>query len=113
MTKKSTLPADHPKNYCPESGLSFLSKLDKRLVARQLLGHIDDYNLDNYKGHSPETALLFMKNEVHLSLTRGEPTVLALLYLSAVSDTIYHSTFLDCLQRWFGVGGSVLKWFTS
>ena len=32
---------------------------------------------------------------------------------SAAFDTINHSTLLDCLQSWFGVGGSALKWFTS
>ena len=26
---------------------------------------------------------------------------------------IDHSTLLSCIQNWFGVGGSVLKWFTS
>ena len=26
---------------------------------------------------------------------------------------IDHSTLLHCLQTWFGIGGSVLKWFTS
>ena len=33
--------------------------------------------------------------------------------LSAAFDTIDHSTHLSCLQTWFEVGGSVLKWFTS
>ena len=79
------------------------------------MDHIQDHNLDNlsqsaYKqGHSTETALLSIKNEVHLSLARGEPTALVLLDLSAAFDTIDHSTLLECLQRWFGVGGSVLK----
>ena len=36
-----------------------------------------------------------------------------LLNLSAAFDTIDHSTLLSCLQDWFGVGGSTLKWFSS
>ena len=52
------------------------------------------------------------KNEIHLSLSRGEPTALVLLDLSAAFDTIDHSTLLSCLRLWFGVGGSVLKWVT-
>ena len=107
-----------PQNYRPVSG-SFLSKLVERVVAKQLLYHINDHNLGNphksaYKqGHSTKMALLSIKNEVHMSLCRGEPTALILLDLSAAFDTINHSTLLDCLHRWFGVGGSVLKCFTS
>ena len=119
LIKKANLPSDDLKNYCPVSGLSFISKLVERVVARQLLEHIHVNNLDNpyqlaYKaGHSTETALLSIKNEVHLSLSRGEPIALVLLDLSAAVDTIDHSTLLSCLRIWFGVGGSVLKWFTS
>ena len=74
------------------------------MVARQLLEHIHVNNLDNayqsaYKaGHSTETALLSIKNEVHLSLSRGEPTALVLLDLSAACDTIDNSTLLSCLH---------------
>ena len=46
-------------------------------------------------------------------MSRGKPTALALLDLSATFDTIAHSTLLSCLQIWFGVGDFVLKWFTS
>ena len=60
-----------------------------------------------------ETALLSIKNDVHLSLSRGEPTALVLLDLSAAFDTIDHITLLDCLSSWFGVGGTALKWFAS
>ena len=38
---------------------------------------------------------------------------MVLLDLSAAFDTIDHSTLLSCLRNWFGVGGCVLKWFTS
>ena len=119
LIKKPNLPSNDLKNYRPVSGLSFISKLVECVVAKQLLEHINANNLDNpyqsaYKaGHSTETALLYIKNEVHLSLSRGESTALVLLDLSAAFDTIDHSTLLGCLQNWFGVSGSVLKWFTS
>ena len=119
LIKKPNLPSNDLKNYHPVSGLSFISKLVERVVAKQLLEHIHVHNLDNpyqsaYKaGHSTETALFYIKNEVHLSLSRGETTALVLLDLSAAFDTIDHSNLLSCLQNWFGVGGCVLKWFTS
>ena len=119
LIKEPNLLSDDLKNYCPMSGLSFISKLVECVVAKQLLVHIHVHNLDNpYQsedkaGHSTKTALLSIKNEVHLSLSRSEPTALVLLDLSATFDTIDHSTLLSCLRIWFGVGGSVLKWFTS
>ena len=72
LIKKATHPADDLKNYHPVSGISF---------------NIHVHNLDNLyqsaqkTGHSTETALLSIKNEVHLSLLRGEPTALILLDL--------------------------------
>ena len=89
------------------------------VVAKQLVDHIHQHGLDNsyqsaYKSvHSTETALLSIKNYVHLSLSRGEATALVLLDLSAAFSTIDHSTLLGCLLDWFGVGGSALKWFSS
>ena len=119
LIKKANLSSDDLKNYHPVYSLSFISKLVERVVAEQLLEHIHVHNLDNpcqsaYKaGHSTETALLSIKDEVHLSLSRVEPTALVLLDLSAAFDAIDHSTLLSCLRIWSGVSSSVLKWFTS
>ena len=119
IIKKASLPVDDFKNYRPVSGLSFISKLVERVVAKQLREHLQAHDLDNFHqsayktGHSAETALLLIKNEVHLSLAKGEPTALVLLDLSAAFDTIDHSSLLGCLQSWFGVCGSALSWFTS
>ena len=91
----------------------------EHVVAKQLVDHIHQHGLDNpyqsaYKsGHSTETALLSIKNDIHLSLSRGEATALVLLDLSAAFDTIDHTTLHSCLLDWFGVGGSALKWFSS
>ena len=69
IIKKANLPSDNLKNYCPVSGLSFISKLVQRVVAKQLLEHSHVHNLDNpyqsaYKaGHSTETTLLSIKTK--------------------------------------------------
>ena len=115
LIKKASLPVEDLKNYRPVSGLSFISKLVERVVAKQLVDHIHRHGLDNqyqsaYKlGHSTETALVSIKNDTHLSLSRGEATTLVLLDLSATFDTINHSTLLSCVLDWFSVGGSALK----
>ena len=119
LLKKSTLSKEDLKSYRPVSGLSFLSKLVEQIVAAQIRSHMDSHDLGNtfqsaYKvGHSTETALLCIKNEIHLSLSKGMPTALVLLDLSAAFDTIDHDTLLSCLSSRFGFDGSALKWFRS
>ena len=73
LIKKATLPADDFKNYRPVTGLSFISKLVERVVAKQLLEHIHVHNLDNpyqsaYKtGHSAETSWVVLSTLLSLS----------------------------------------------
>ena len=114
LIKKSSLPSDELKSYRPVSGLSFMSKLVERVVTRQLLDHIKVHDLDNtfqsaYEAcHSPETALLSIKNDINLSLAKCEPTALVLLHLSAAFDTIDHFTLLGYLRTRSGVSGAIL-----
>ena len=119
LFKKANLPSDDLKNYLSVSGLSFISKLVECVVAKQLLKHILVHNLDNpyqsaYKAdHSTETALPSMKNEVHLSLSRGEPTALVLLrlYLTDHYQSIkISSTFSDCYFHSYLASPKVLYW---
>ena len=85
LIKKSSLSKDELKNYRPVSGLSFISKLVERVVASQLSRHVSLHGLENEyqsayrRGHSTETALLSIKNQIHLSLARGEATAVVLL----------------------------------
>ena len=101
------------------SGLSFISKLVECVLASQLSRHVSLHGLENEnqcayrRGHSTETALLSIKNQIHLSLARGEATAVVLLDQSAAFDTIDHDKLLDCLRKWFGVGGRCLDWFKS
>ena len=101
------------------SGLSFLSKLVERIVAAQIKSHMNSHDLGNTfqsackVGFSTETALLCIKDEIHLSLSKRMPTALMLLNLSTAFDTTDHDTMLSCLSVRFGFAGSVLKWFGS
>ena len=119
LIKKSSLSKDDLKNYSPVSGLSFISKLMECVVASQLSSHVSLHGLENEnhsayrRGHSTETALLSIKNQIHLSLARGEATAVVLLDQSAAFDTTDHDKLLDCLRKWFGVGGRCLDWFKS
>ena len=119
LIKKASLPPDNLKNYRPVSGLCFISNIVKHVVASQLNDYVCSNGLENVKqsayklGHSTETALLSIKNDVHLALARGEATAVVLLDQLAAFNTIDHGTLLDCLSSWFGVGGVVLEWFKS
>jgi len=119
LIKKPSLPKEELQNYRPVSGLCFISKLVERVVALQLKRHVDENDLGNHyqsaykSGHSTETALLCIKNDVHTSLSKGMPTALVLLDLSAAFDTIDHKVLLGRLSSWFGLGGAVLDWFCS
>ena len=101
--KKASLPSEDLKNYQPVSGLCFMPKFVESVVVKQLMQHINSNNLDNprqsaYKsGHSTETTLLYIKNEIHLALSQGKPTALVLLDLSAAFYITNHTTFLNCL----------------
>jgi hypothetical protein len=76
--------------------------------------NLQNTNQSVYKdGHSTETALLSIKNKIEISLAKGNPTILVMVDLSAVFDTIDHFTLLDCLSKWFGFSGSVMCWFQS
>ena len=91
----------------------------EHVIASQLSRHVSLHGLENEnqstyrRGHSTETALLSIKNQIHLSLARGEATAVVLLDQSAAFDTINHDKLLDCLRKWFGVGGICLDWLKS
>ncbi len=101
------------------SNLPFLSKLIERIVATQLLSHIKDGEYGEtlqsaYKaGHSVETALLRVQNDMLVSLDKGQSVILILLDLSTAFDTIDHAILLHRLQHRLGISGTVLSWICS
>ena len=65
------------------------------------------------KGHSTETALLKMCNDVLLELDNGRAVCLGMLDLSAAFDTVDHGILLRRLRDTFNITGDVAKWLES
>ena len=82
-----------------------MSKGVEWVFVKELMQLNNRNNLDNPKepayktGHSTETALPHIKNEIHLLLSCGKPNALVLLDLSTAFDKIDHTTLLNSLKQ--------------
>jgi hypothetical protein len=65
------------------------------------------------EGHSTETALTRVQNDLLKAVDNQGGAVLVLLDLSAAFDTIDHQVLLMTLRHCIGVSGSALSWFSS
>ena len=94
LIKKNGLDCEVLKNYRPVSNLSFLSKIIEKIISVRILQHITDNDiidgfLSAYKaGHSCETALLRVYNDIVITIGKGNGSFLVLIDLSAAFDTI-------------------------
>ena len=116
--KKPSLDYQLYKNHRPISNLMFLSKCEK-VVASQFISHLRENKLEEifqsaYKvGHSTESALLRVHNDMPRALDDGKCVMLVLLDLSAAFDTVDHGILLSLLSQCIGVQGSAYTWFES
>ena len=117
--KDSSLDHNDLKNYRPVSNLPFLSKLIERVVLKRLNTHMERNNLfipnqSGYKkGHSTETLLIKITNDLLIASDKNTATVLLLLDLSAAFDTVNINKLLDILFTEIGIRGQALAWFKS
>ena len=108
LIKKPGLDREMLENYRPVSNLSFL-----------ILGHISDNNtVDSFQsayraGHSCETALLRVYNDIVTTVGKGNGSFLVLLDLSTTFDTIDHDNLFNILEKYVGIGGSALRLIRS
>jgi hypothetical protein len=118
LIKKASLDPEELKNYRPVSNLAFVSKLVEKVVSSQLNAYLVNNELSEVfqsayrKGHSTETALLRVQNDVICAIGQQKVVLLVLLDLSAAFDTMDHSRLLNTLQH-LGVRGTTLQWFKS
>ena len=88
-------------------------------ACNQVHSHVSANNLypslqSSYrKGHSTETALLKIVNDILLNMNKQHVTLLFLLDLSAAFHTVDHDILIQRLTTKFGINGVVLNWFKS
>jgi hypothetical protein len=119
ILKKSGLDPETLANYRPVSLLPFLSKILEKVVAQQIISHIENHSLSAShqsgfkRRHSTETALLKVTNDILSENDKGKVTALVLLDLSAAFDTVDHEILLSRLESDVGVSDVALSWFRS
>ena len=90
----------------------------EKIVSSQLIEHLAANDLleplqSAYRsGHSTETALLKVHDDIICAVGKNKAVLVVLLDLSAAFDTVEHSVLLDTLQS-LGIDGSVLSWSES
>ncbi len=118
LLKKPTLNPTLLGNYRPVFLLPFIAKTLERVVFNQVTAFLTQNNLlDSNQsgfrsGHSTETALLSVVEDLRLARTASKSSLLILLDLSAAFDTVNHQILLSTLLR-KGISGTALQWFDS
>ena len=119
LIKKTGLDQEILKNYRPVSNLSFLSKVIEKVISVRILKHIEANGInDNFQsayksGHSCETALIRVYNDIVTTIGKGNGSGLVLLDLSAAFDTIDHENLFHHLEKYVGISGDTLKLIKS
>ena len=96
ILKKRCLDHNDLNNYRPVSNLCVIAKILEKLVLSKVSFYLNSHNLYNtcqsacHPGHSTETDHLKVVDDLFLSLSKGNISVLALLDFSPAFDTIYH-----------------------
>ena len=115
LIKKQCLDPEILKNYRPVANLSFISKIIEKAIATQIHDHLINNDIvDNFQsaykaGHSCETALLRVYNDIVTTIGRGNGAMLVLLDLSAAFDTIDHDDLFCILEKYVGICRNALK----
>ena len=119
LLKKPGLCVSDPGNYRPITQLQSFSKLLERLVLVRLRAHVtlsDNYNVfqSAYRsGHSTESALLRMTNDINVAMDSKNCSILLSLDISSAFDTIIHHVLLTRLKSDFGIEGVAHDWLKS
>ena len=99
----------------PQPGL--YTKIIEKAIVKRLDNHMTTNDLhENFQsayrvGHSTETALVRIHNDILRALDNKRGVILVMLDLSAAFDTIDHTILIDRLQQRLGIKDVALNWF--
>ena len=119
LLKKPSLDPELPSSYRPISNLNTISKvLEKLFLARVKPFIMASPNFCRMqsayrKGHSTETALLYIYNDIFKSMDNRRGTVLVSLDLSAAFDMVDHDKLIQRLSDCFRLTGVAVTWVQS
>ena len=91
----------------------------EKVACSRLLTHCIDNNIHEplqsayRQGHSTETALLKVHNDILMAMDEQKVVCLILLDLTAAFDTVNHQILLHRLEHRVGVTDKALQWFKS
>ena len=115
LIKKQGLDPEILKNYRLVANLSFIFNIIEKTFATQ----IHDYPINNdivnnfqsaYKtGHSCETVLLRLYNDIITTIGKGNGAMHVLLDLYAAFDTINHDNLFCIIEKYVGICGNALN----
>ncbi len=118
LLKKTTLSTSLLENYRPVSLLPFIAKTLEQVVFNQVSLFLSQNNKLDAKqsgfrsGHSTETALQSVTEDLRIAKADSKSSVLILLDLSAAFDTVNHQILLSTLSS-LDITGIPLRWFES
>ena len=110
LDKKPGMDFNLLSNHRPVSTLPFIGKVIEKAVAQQVSQHISNYQLwddlqSAYRpGHSCETAMVKVTNDILLAFDQGEGVLMVMLDLSAAYDLVDHEILLSRLKGNIHVG---------
>ena len=118
LIKKQGLDPDILNNYRPVANLSIISKIIEKAIATQIHDHLINNDIvDNFQsvykaGHSCETALLRVYNDIVTTICRGNGAMLVyLIYLQLLIQLIM--IFFGILEKYVGIYGNALQLIMS
>ena len=106
-------------NYRSVSNLQFISKIVEKVTLDQFTQHcnsnslLSGYQSAHRKYYSCETSLVKLINDILWAMEKQLVTVVVILDLSAVFDTVDHDLLLEVLRKQYGIAGMAREWYTS
>ena len=119
LIKKQGLDYENLKNYRPIANRHLFNFFIEKAIATQIHSHLINNDIvDNFQsayqtGHSCETALLRVYNDLVTTIGRGNGAMPVLLDLSAAFDTIDHDNLFCILKKYVGICDNALKLIKS